>query len=87
MVFSFSIKSQIALALFFPVAINTIFLACIMVSNPEVIAFVGTSSREEKNLELSFIVEFFNSTICVFSLNMVPGSLNAICPLLPIPNI
>ena len=58
-----------------------------MLFKPIVTALVGTSEISLNKRELSLIVCSVNSATCVNESNGVPGSLNAIWPSLPIPNI
>ena len=73
-------------SLLFPLAIKTIFLALKIVSTPIDIALFGWNSFSLKNLELSFKVCELNETSLVFENLELPGSLNAMWPLDPIPN-
>ena len=57
-----SIISLIACAFFSPKAINTTFLACIMLALPIQIALLGTSSSLSKKRELALIVFSVNLT-------------------------
>ena len=74
-----------ASALFAPLARMRTRLACIICRMPIVNAFLGTSSMPAKRRALSLTVLSASVTTCVPLSNGVPGSLKAICPLLPNP--
>ena len=74
-----------ASALSSPLATTRIFLACMIFLIPNEYAWRGTSASEAKKRLFASIVLSVRSTQCVSFLNTVPGSLNPMCPFLPIP--
>ena len=73
-------------ALLTPQAKSTILRAARTVPTPIVIALVGTFLKPSKASAASIRVTLFKFIIRVAELIFEPGSLNPICPVLPIPS-
>ena len=83
----FSIAWATTLDLISPQAIIIIRLAFIIVPIPMVMALIGTFSSPKKSLAASILVIESKFTNRVIDSDEEPGSLNPICPVLPIPRI
>ena len=73
-------------ALCSPQANKTIRFACMILSIPKVIAFLGTLANPPKSTAASIFVLMSKVINRVFELIKDPGSLNPMWPLRPIPN-